>query len=229
MKNRNEHEEASRRVAAHFKSRFLHGYVTSKLATDPAYPAVYELIRESGEPLLDIGCGLGLLCFYLRERGAPNPIVGFDRDARKIREAQRIASAYQELDFRTRDFRTFLPPNSGNVALLDVLHYLAPAEQKSLLASLAQRVTPGGVFVLRDCPRDPGLRYWVTYLAERFTQIISWNVSAPIHFPSRESIFDEFSRNEFTRDLQPLWGTTPFNNHLFIFRRHPSAIAAVAE
>jgi 2-polyprenyl-3-methyl-5-hydroxy-6-metoxy-1,4-benzoquinol methylase len=229
MKNRKEHEEASRRLAARFKSRFLHGYVASKLRTDPAYPAVYELMRSLREPLLDVGCGLGLLCFYLRERGVRNPIVGLDGDARKIREAQRISSAYQELDFRKQDLRKHLPPFSGNVAVLDVLHYLTPPEQKSLLASLAERVAPGAVLVLRDCPRDPGARYWLTYLAEKFTQIISWNVAAPIHFPSRESVTNSFSPNEFVRDLQPLWGATPFNNHLFIFRRHPSAVAPVAE
>ena len=113
--------------------------------------------------------------------------------------------------------------------ILDVLHYLSPvADQKVLLARLAERVAPVRHLILCDCPRDFGLRYWSTYLAEKFTQIISWNVAAPIHFPSRASIFENFSPNEFTHDLQPLWGATPFNNHLFIFRRHPSAVVVLA-
>ena len=47
-------------LAAHYAGR--------KLRRDPIFPAAYELLRESNEPLLDVGCGVGLLAFYLRER-----------------------------------------------------------------------------------------------------------------------------------------------------------------
>ena len=229
MKNRNDHTEACRRVAARFKSRFLRGYVANKLRSDPAYPAVYELMRRSAEAILDLGCGVGLLGFYLRERGLDNPIIGLDSDARKIRIAQQIASAYQKLDFREQDLRNRLSAFSGNVALLDVLHYFAPPEQEKLLESLRERVVPGGILVVRDCPRDPTLRYWNTYLAEKFTQMIFWNVATPIHFPSREKIDAAFPPDEFNRDVRPLWGKTPFNNHLFIFNRDRSAAVPTAE
>jgi 2-polyprenyl-3-methyl-5-hydroxy-6-metoxy-1,4-benzoquinol methylase len=234
MKNRNAdpagHKNACERVATRFHSRVLRGYVASKLRTDPVYAAVYELTRASAEPLLDVGCGLGLLAFYLRERGFQNPIIGLDRDPRKIREANRIAEAfYEDLDFREQDLREQLPPFAGIITVLDVLHYLAPSEQKNLLGRFVERVAPGAILVLRDCPRDSGLRYWLTYLAEKFAQAISWNMAVPLHFPSGESIFENFPPNEFTRNSHPLWGATPFNNHLFTFRRHAHAVARVAE
>src|SRR5437773_346966 len=97
MKNRNTdpagHEAACARIAARFHSRLLHHYVASKLRTDPVYLTVYELIRASAEPVLDVGCGVGLLAFYLRERGFQNPIHGLDCDVRKIRKAKQIAAA----------------------------------------------------------------------------------------------------------------------------------------
>ena len=229
MKNRNDHDEACRRVTARFQSRFLRHYVSRKIRSDPAYPAVYESVRSSQNRLLDVGCGVGLLGFYLRERGFENPIIGLDRDARKIRTAQQIAAAYPEMDLRARDLRDGLPEFSGAIAMLDVLHYLPPADQNNLLLRVAERIAPGAMLVLRDCPRDPGLRYAATFLAEKFAQLISWNMSAPLHFPSRDSVLKNFPPNEFTHDIKPLWGATPFNNHLFTFQRPTSAAAALAE
>ena len=231
MKNRNDHDEACRRVTARFQSRFLRHYVARKIRSDPAYPAVLRIgpFIAKAEPLLDVGCGVGLLGFYLRERGFENPILGLDRDARKIGVAKQIAAAYPEIDLRMQDLRDRLPEFSGTIAMLDVLHYLPPADQNNLLSRLAGQIAPGAALVLRDCPSDPGIRYAATFLAEKFAQLILWNVSAPLHFPSRNSIIRSFSPNEFTHDVEPLWGTTPFNNHLFTFRRRASAIASSAE
>jgi 2-polyprenyl-3-methyl-5-hydroxy-6-metoxy-1,4-benzoquinol methylase len=229
MKNRNGHDEACRRVTAHFRSRFLRHYVARKIRTDPAYPAVYESVRASKEPLLDIGCGVGLLGFYLRERGFENPIIGLDRDARKIRAAQRMAGAYPEVELRIQDLQDRLPEFSGTIAMIDVLHYLPPIAQNKLLFRLAEQIVPGAMLLLRDCPSDGGVRFAVTVLAEKFAQLISWNVSTPLYFPSRESVLRNFSPNEFIQEVRPLWGATPFNNHLFTFQRRTSVTASSAE
>jgi 2-polyprenyl-3-methyl-5-hydroxy-6-metoxy-1,4-benzoquinol methylase len=229
MKNRFDHENACQRVASRFHSRPLAQYVVHKLRADPAYPAVYEAVRPSSAPLLDVGCGLGLLGFYLRERGFENPVIGLDRDLRKIRTAQRVASGYREMDLRAQDLRGTLEEFSGNVAILDVLHYLSPADQKDLLSRLAKRVASGAVLLLRDCPRDGRLRYVATFLAEKFAQLIWWNISVPLHFPTREDVMECFSPNEFEREVKPLWGATPFNNHLFTFQRRRCVAASIPE
>jgi len=224
MENRrgdvSEHEPACARVAAQFPERWLRGYVRSKLRRDPIYPAAYELFRSSDEPILDIGCGLGLLAFYLRERGCRQPLLGLDVDARKTGQGSRIAaSRYRDIDLRSQDVQESIPVFSGNIALFDVLHYLPLAEQTSLLSHLAQCVAPGGLLVIRDCPRDASPRFWMTCVAEKFAQAVSWNLNTSLHFPSRECINETFDENEFEREIRPLWGTLPFNNHLFVFRR----------
>jgi SAM-dependent methyltransferase len=213
------HESACARVAAQFSERWLRGYVKSKLRRDPIFPAAYELFRGSDEPIQDIGCGLGLLAFYLRERGCRQPILGLDIDLRKIQRGIGIASRYENIDLRSQDIQRPMPAFSGDIALFDVLHYLPPLEQTSLLSRLARGVAPGGLLVIRDCPRDKSLRFWMTFVAERFAQAVSWNLNTPLHFPSRERIAEAFHQNEFTCESRPLWGRSPFNNHLFIFRR----------
>jgi 2-polyprenyl-3-methyl-5-hydroxy-6-metoxy-1,4-benzoquinol methylase len=227
MENRpddvSEHGPACARVVAQFPQLWLRGYVRSKLRRDPVYPAAYELFRNSDEPILDIGCGVGLLAFYLRERGCRQPILGLDLDARKIGQGSEIAAArYRDVDLRRHDVQQPIDAFTGNVALFDVLHYLSPAQQTALLSRLAQCVAPGGLLVVRDCPRDQSARFWMTWLAEHFAQLVSWNLSTPLHFPPRERINAAFSEAEFERESRPLWGGTPFNNQLFVFRRRSS-------
>lgn len=234
MENRrsdaNEHERACTIVAAQFPQRWLRTYVGSKLRRDPIYPAAYGLLRGSAEPILDLGCGVGLLAFYLRERGCRQPVLGLDLDARKIGHGQRIAQAhYQDVDLRYQDVQQPLPDFSGNIVLFDVLHYLPLAQQTVLLAHLAERIAPGGLLMIRDCPRDNGPRFWMTYVAEKFAQIVSWNLNTSLHFPSRARINEAFTRDEFERESRPLWGTSPFNNYLFIFRRRARVAVPAAE
>ena len=76
------------RIARQFTGRWRQGYVRGKLRSDPAYEAVFERLKDLPQPVLDVGCGLGLLAFYLRERGFTPPVVGVDFDAEKIASAQ---------------------------------------------------------------------------------------------------------------------------------------------
>lgn len=224
-----EHESACARVATRFAKPWLRGYVRGKLRRDRIYQAAYELMGASAKPILDVGCGVGLLAFYLRERACRQPVIGLDLDARKIRYGAEIASRrYRDVDLRFHDVGKTIPKFSGNVVLFDVLHYLPPARQKALLTRLAECVAPGGLLVIRDCPREPGARYWITWMAEKMAQAISWNIHSALHFPTRASINGAFEAAEFDRESRPLWGASPFNNHLFIFRRHAPAAVPVA-
>ncbi|CAN5540130.1 class I SAM-dependent methyltransferase [soil metagenome] len=214
-----DHEDACARVAARFGERWLRIYAGRKLRSDPIFPAAYELFRGSDQPLVDLGCGVGLLAFYLRERNFRPLISGLDRDGRKIDRARAVArGAYRDLEFSAGDVNGPLAAR-GNIVLFDLLHYLPPQQQTSLLGRLAERVAPGGTLAIRDCPRDRSARFWLTNLAERFAQGTTWNLKVALHFPTREEIFAAFDEDKFSRTVAPLWGRTPFNNHLFIFRR----------
>ncbi|MDQ3198192.1 MAG: class I SAM-dependent methyltransferase [Verrucomicrobiota bacterium] len=217
------HEAACARVAARFGERWLRIYALRKLRSDPVFPAAFELFAGSDQPLVDVGCGVGLLAFYLRERNFRPPINGLDTDRRKVERANAVASGvYHDLQFIEQDACDPIAA-TGNIVLFDLLHYLRPEDQSRLLDRLAPRVAPGGMLVIRDCPRDDNWRYWLTYLGERFAQGTTWNMKAALHFPTREKVFAAFEEDEFSRAVEPLWGRTPFNNHLFIFRRHAVA------
>ncbi len=212
-------------MAARFGERWLRIYAGRKLRSDPVFPAAYELLSQTNQPVVDAGCGVGLLGFYLRERNFHHRISGLDSDGRKIERAKAVAAqaGYRDLNFIEQDVCQSIAPQ-GNIVLFDLLHYLSPNDQTQLLERLAPRVAPGGMLIIRDCPRDGNARFWLTHLAERFAQLTTWNMKAPLHFPTRAQICAAFDEGEFSRTIEPLWGGTPFNNHLFIFRRGAGAI-----
>jgi len=93
-------------IAARYPTALLRSYARIKIATDPVYNAVFELLRGSTTPLLDVGCGIGILPFYLRERGFTAAITGVDHDKRKIEIAQGVAKSESNLSFHLADART---------------------------------------------------------------------------------------------------------------------------
>lgn len=213
---------SARRAADRFRqSKFLYGYAKGKATWDPAYAAVAARLRESCHPLLDIGCGVGLLAAYLRESGCRQHILGIEPDAGKVQIATaQVASAYLSMEFRVGDARC-LPEFSGDIVLLDALHYLEPGAQRSVLEQIALRIAPGGCALIRTTFRDNSWRYFATLIEEAFVRISGWIRGGKCHFPTREEVTVPFRSQEWTVTVKPMWGRTPFNSHLVEIKRLP--------
>ena len=161
-------------IARLYRDPLVRGYVRGKLRDDPVFPAAFDLLKGSLLPVLDLGCGMGLLQFYLRERGYQAPLVGVDFDARKIRRADRVGQrAYRELTFTTGD-ASAADDFSGHVVMLDMLHYLDAARQAALLERVAGQIAPGGYCLVRDTLRDGSWRFRATAFGEFFIRAITW-------------------------------------------------------
>lgn len=209
-----------KKIAGLFPGQWDRHYVASKLRTDPLYEALAASLRDSPLPLLDLGCGLGLLSFFLRSHGIDVPIHGLDYDVRKIEVASRAAktAGAMGLTFSRHDARTGLPEHQGNVSILDILQFFTPLEQEALLIQAASRVAPGGKLVIRSGLRDSSLRFKITVFGDLVAKASFWMKSAPVHFPTAQDfhrILSPFGRVE----ISPLWGATPFNNHLVELQR----------
>ena len=211
------------RAAERFRhSRVLHGYAKGKSRWDPAYATVADLLKVSPRPLLDIGCGVGLLAAYLRESGCRQPILGIEPDEEKIRVAvERVAGAYPSLAFRVGDARA-LPEFSGDIVMLDVLHYMGPDVQRSVLEQIASRVCPGGRALIRTTFRDGSWRYYATMIEEAFVRLSGWIRGGRCHFPTHEEVTAPFQGPDWKTTVRPMWGRTPFNSHLVEVCRLPT-------
>ena len=205
-------------VAALYPTRFLRSYARWKIAADPVYDAVAERVRGGSAPIVDLGCGVGLFAAYLRARGVDTPLVGIDHDARKIAIAQKLT---------LRD-TTFIPADAGQASasprphttvMIDLLHYFDDAGQAALLRRVAGE---SNLVIIRDAIRDRSWRYRATYAQESFARAVRWLKAQRLNFPAREAIAGAFAG--FDAEIAPLWGRTPFNNYLFVFRRASSGI-----
>lgn len=196
-------------------------YARGKIATDPLYPAVRRALGELHNiPLLDVGCGMGLLAFYLRATGWKGPVHGLDYDARKIETANRLASGFPgDQRFECADATRGLPDHLGHVTILDILQYFPQPERARLLEEAARRVAPGALLVLRTGLAAPGWRFRVTRFMDHVAKAANWMKAPPLHYPTAPEIEGVLHRSGLRGSLTPLWGRTPFNNWLGVFAR----------
>jgi 2-polyprenyl-3-methyl-5-hydroxy-6-metoxy-1,4-benzoquinol methylase len=206
------------RIAARYRLHPHRSYARGKLRWDPVFDAAATLFSDSSRALLDIGCGLGLLGQYLRERGFRAPYRGLDLDARKIDAARAAARNGADLEFEIGS-ATALPAFAGDVVLIDVLHYLQSNAQQRVIAAAAERVAPGGILMIRNVLREPGWRFRTTLIEERLARMLGWMRCPTGYFPRREDIEIPLRELEFAVQVAPLWGKTPFNSYLFVARR----------
>lgn len=208
------------RLARLYEGRSLQGYVRWKVRMDRAYRAVFDVLRDRTSPLVDVGCGIGLFAFYLREQGYTAPIIGLDFDERKIAVARQAATRYRGIDFIAGDARDPLPENH-DVVLLDILHYFDRASQQRILANAASAVGAEGVLIIRQAIRDRSWRYRMNQIVDALARVFRWMKAERLVFPSRDEIVSAF--DGFDADIRPLWGRTPYNTYLFVMRRRAQA------
>ena len=206
--------EIARKLAALFDTRGMRQYAYWKVRSDPAYAAALEQLRNRTTPLLDLGCGVGLLAFYLREHGYTAPVTGIDFDRRKIDLARRISTQYRDLQFLSGDARDPFPPPPRDVVILDMLQYFDTGAQHAILAKAAKC---GGVVILRQGIRDGSWRHRFTLFVDALGRAVRWMKAERLNFPTREDVMQPFA-DGFDAEVRPMWGRTPYNNYLFVFR-----------
>jgi len=206
--------------ARRWGNRYDYHYVQAKLRTDPLYPGVTAVLRGAPWPVLDLGCGLGLLVHALRADGQGQGYRGVDIDAAKIGRARVAAGRAGLVDagFETIDVSGALPAHAGSVVLLDVLQYLPDAQQRRVLAEAVARLAPGAPLVIRTPLAGDHARGWFTRVSDRVGHLSGWMGTAPRHYPTREGLMAALAGHGLEASCSALYGNTPFNNWLVVAR-----------
>jgi 2-polyprenyl-3-methyl-5-hydroxy-6-metoxy-1,4-benzoquinol methylase len=210
------------RIARRYAHRGHRWHARWKLACDPAYAAVDDLLSGPPLPLLDIGCGIDLLGQYLQAGHARTPYIGVDHDPRKIAAAREAAAAMgldRDIDLRCADAAT-LPPVHGHVALLDVLHYLSAPQQQALLQVAIAHLAPDGTLVIRNVLREPNWRFHATRVEEFFLRVSGWIPGGAQHYPRAEELCAPLRQAGLDVQVRSLRGRTPYNSYLLVARFH---------
>jgi SAM-dependent methyltransferase len=199
-------------------------YVRAKLGDDPFYAAAVVALGEAGMPVLDLGCGIGLLAHALHLGGMPLPYLGLDFDAGKRAVARRATAAaglparFATADFLADDIDRALSAHAGSVVLCDVLQYLPEAAQQRLVLAACARVGAGGVLLLRSGLMDASARARFTRAVDVISHRVGWMQSAPAHYPGRDELDALIAAAGLRGGWRPMNGRAPYNNWLLTAR-----------
>ncbi|MEA2640424.1 MAG: hypothetical protein QOF51_1818, partial [Chloroflexota bacterium] len=115
-----------------------HGYVTRY-----GESLIDVLAPQSGERILDLGCGTGHLTHQIAERGAA--VVGIDISTAMIEQAR---AAYPDLEFHVANAASFSFAESFDAVFSNAaLHWIPATAQDAVAASIARALRPGGRLV----------------------------------------------------------------------------------
>lgn len=196
-------------------------YTKCKIRTDPLYEGIYAELEQRRLPLLDIGCGLGILAMYLRECGWGNAVTGIDYDSSKIESGKRMLAkgGYSGIALSQGDARSGLPEHRGDVTILDIMQFFDADGQRDLLKSAASRVAPGGKLIIRSGLLEKNVRFFTTWIGDIFAKCTFWMQAAPVLYPTGDFFRETLSAEGFEVEIRPFWGNTPFNNFLIVAKR----------
>ena len=208
------------RIAQAFRPERWYGdrkhyfYAQAKLRSDPLYPGILAALRGSTAPLLDLGCGIGLLAHAMRASGIALPYRGVDIDAGKITRARAATAkaALRDVGFDCVDLSQGLPAHQGSVAILDVLQFVSPAAQDAILDGAVAMLVPGAKLLIRTGLDDGSLRARTTRRIDAISRTLRWMNAGPQRYPDADALRARFDAAGLVPEFTPLYGRTPFNN-----------------
>ncbi|MEO8314391.1 MAG: class I SAM-dependent methyltransferase [Pseudomonadota bacterium] len=163
-------------AAARYRAagRFAYYFAKGKLSGDPVFAAILaqELVPDNAR-ILDLGCGQAILASWLlaaREchgsgdwyESWPQPprswtFHGFELAPRDVSRANLALGDFALVEIG--DIRTASFGNADVIVILDVLHYMDPANQESVLDRARLALSPDGVLLLRIGDASGGLAF----------------------------------------------------------------------
>ncbi len=168
-----------------YKGPILEWYARIKISLENNYEPFHQIVPLSGK-ITDIGCGYGFLSWMLSFLSPERTILGLDYDEEKIEVAKHISTQTGNVSFQQGDIVQHTFENSDVFIMADVLHYLLPEQQETILKQLFTKLNPNGKIILRDGDADLLNRQKGTWLTELFsTKIFGFNKTQnQLHFIS---------------------------------------------
>ena len=146
-------------------SRTARSFVRWKLRLDGIFELLAAENLGSGTAV-DLGCGYGIALCFAAYGDSRRRMVGCDLDPHRIAVA-RQALGNLNADVIVADVRHFELPPAGLILIMDVLQYLTPAEQSTLLKRCCSALASDGILVVRVHDLDCGVRSAITMAFER--------------------------------------------------------------
>jgi 2-polyprenyl-6-hydroxyphenyl methylase/3-demethylubiquinone-9 3-methyltransferase len=160
--------------------------------------------QASGNDLLDVGCGHGVLAAILLHGHPERHVVGIDPDIRKIAWANESVGKNSRAEFRActiEELAAERPASFDCVIIADVLCLIARDAWASMLDAARRLLRPGGRLVLKDAENDGSWRAAKALWQERLmVHVLRRTVSSGIGFATRAELVAQIERAGFVVD-----------------------------
>lgn len=208
------------------RSHWLRLRVRARLAWDPALPILRREIARIQKPVVDIGCGIGLLGISMRAAGIPLRYRGTDIAPKKVNKAKDAVRYYgfEDIGFDVVDALSTQIPPAATVCMVDSLHNLDQPTQSSMLSKLADAAESGSLVLIRT--RLAGTGWWSSL---RIRHRISTGMArilrrAAGHLPTVDEIFVCFEERGLQAEITTLRSRGPYAGHLVRVEPGPSPL-----
>lgn len=210
---------------------FAYHFARGKLGTDPVFATLLVKGLLPATPrLLDLGCGQGLLAAWLQsavelfDKGnwpmawpvppRPRSLLGLEIDPSEVQRA--LLALGDSVQLQQTDLRTAVLPPADAIMILDVLHYLDPEAQVSLLARAYQALSGNGTLLVRVGNAAGGFRFvW-----SRCVDAVVWRLRGRgrtrLYFRTIEEWMALIADAGFDVRQVPMIGTRSFANVLLL-------------
>jgi 2-polyprenyl-3-methyl-5-hydroxy-6-metoxy-1,4-benzoquinol methylase len=161
--------------------------------------------RASGNDILDVGCGHGVLAALLLHEHPERCVVGIDPDVRKIEWAKESIGKHPNAEFHAVTIEALAaqrPASFDCVIIADVLCLIARDTWPPFLDAARKLLRPGGRLLLKDAENDGSWRavkaLWQEHL---MVHVLRRTVSTGgIGFATREDLVGYVERAGFVVD-----------------------------
>ncbi len=172
-----------------YKGPVLEWYLRIKLKLENYYLSYHALVPAKAT-VLDLGCGYGFLSYLLHFSSGERQITAVDFDPEKITLAHHGYTRGEQLQFECADITSYDIKKFDTIIINDVLHYLRPDQQESLLTKCFEGLNPGGLLLVREGDRDLKQKQKGTALTEFFSvKLLRFNkAKQALHFVSGQRL-----------------------------------------
>jgi SAM-dependent methyltransferase len=209
-------------------------FARGKLRGDPIYrSSLDDRLLPSGETLVDVGCGQGLMLALLIEarglvrasswppaRALPpqfDRLIGIETRSRMARLARSALGV--EARIERADARTIELERCSAVLLFDVLHMMSKEEQQGLLSKVAGALTAGGVILVREADSAAGWRFLVVRSVNRLKALAQGSWRQRFSYRTRDQWLSCFAALGLRVDPRSMPAANALGNVLFRLSR----------